>query len=222
MRDGGIGRNNVDLTTTEPDGAVGEGKEGVVLATANQIARMEVRTTLPDDDRALLSNLTTIELHTPVLRVAVASVLTGTLSLLMGHGTPPDQSHDLRVEPRSIPATAEHPYPYDGPQPRICPHHPRQRYWAVLDTHPATCVTMAGGDVGGVALSGGPPSEWNLSEDPVVLTDVVGMQIDDRVASSRRVTWNQIVAVQRLAERHRFACGRVQHRGRLGTDASYE
>ena len=67
------------------------GVQGVVTAPADQVPRLEVRSTLANDDCPGLGHLTAVELHAEVLRVGVPAVAGGSLSLLVGHGGTPNR-----------------------------------------------------------------------------------------------------------------------------------
>src|SRR5688572_32169478 len=79
---------DVDLAALELDGAVLEREDRVVLAEADVEAGVELRAALADDDPAGGDELPAEHLHAPVLRVAVATVAAGTLSLFMCHERP--------------------------------------------------------------------------------------------------------------------------------------
>src|SRR4029079_2905384 len=72
------GRDDVDDAATAPGAelhrALGEREQRVVAATADQVARVEVRTPLADDDLAGVDQLTAVPLHAEALRVGVATV----------------------------------------------------------------------------------------------------------------------------------------------------
>src|SRR5690606_8895639 len=69
----------------ELDRASGEREERVVLATADVVAGVEVRTALADDDLARVHDLATEALDAEALRVRVATVARGARTLLVCH-----------------------------------------------------------------------------------------------------------------------------------------
>ena len=81
--------NDVDNLTvalhTEFNGACTQGEEGVILATTNAVARMEVSATLANDNLACVHKLTAVALNAQSLSVRVAAVTGGTKALLMCH-----------------------------------------------------------------------------------------------------------------------------------------
>ena len=85
LGNGRIRWNDVDSSPTEADGSLNQCEERVVLAATNLVAGLEVRATLANDDGSGLGGLTSVQLHSAKLRVGVATVLGGPLSLLMCH-----------------------------------------------------------------------------------------------------------------------------------------
>ena len=67
--------------------SVGGGEQGVVLTCTNVGAGVKARAALAYDNVASDDALTAELLDSEALRSAIASVLTGSLSFLMGHGS---------------------------------------------------------------------------------------------------------------------------------------
>ena len=78
----------MDFAALEFDLAVLEGEEGVIRADADVEAGHEFRAALADDDGAGRDDLPAIRLDATILRIAVASVPGGALTLLMCHTSP--------------------------------------------------------------------------------------------------------------------------------------
>jgi len=78
----------MDFAALEFDLAVFEGEESVVRADADVEAGHEFRAALADDDGASRDDLPAIRLDATILRIAVASVPGGALTLLMCHLSP--------------------------------------------------------------------------------------------------------------------------------------
>jgi len=85
----GCSSNDVDYATTaagaEFNGARGQCEQGVVTATANAGARVEVGAALADDDLASGYNLATEALDAEVLSVGITTVASGARALFMCH-----------------------------------------------------------------------------------------------------------------------------------------
>ena len=81
---------DINVSTTEGDRSGLQRVERVVLATTDKVAGLEVRTALANDDGPRLGELAAIELDPAELRVGIASILGGTLSLFMCHQCTPD------------------------------------------------------------------------------------------------------------------------------------
>ena len=62
------------FSALEANYTVGSGEKRIVPAHPDTGAREELRPALPHNNRTSLSRLTTEQLHTPILRVAVSSV----------------------------------------------------------------------------------------------------------------------------------------------------
>ena len=62
-----------------------QGKQGVILATADAVARVEVGAALTNEDLTSVNQLAAVALHAEALRVRVATVTGGTKALLMCH-----------------------------------------------------------------------------------------------------------------------------------------
>lgn len=69
----------------ELDLALSEGEEGVVLATADVLAGVDVRAALTDDDLASLHELTIETLGAKALTTGVTAVTGGTKTFFMCH-----------------------------------------------------------------------------------------------------------------------------------------
>lgn len=67
-------RDSVLNTLLELNDTIGEGEKGVILATTNIGTRMNVSTTLTNNDLTSLNSLTTKNLGTKTLCVGVATV----------------------------------------------------------------------------------------------------------------------------------------------------
>ena len=87
-----LGRNRHDvhvfatkLAISERNTAVGESKEGVILAHADVIARVPLRAALTNDDVAGARALAAEELHAQALAFTVATVAAGTACFFMCH-----------------------------------------------------------------------------------------------------------------------------------------
>ena len=70
---------------TETDGAEIGCVQRVVPAPTDEMPGLEPSSALPDDDRPCLRDLTAVQLYPAILRVGVATVLAGSLTLLMCH-----------------------------------------------------------------------------------------------------------------------------------------
>ena len=76
--------DNLAITlATELDRTRTQGEQGVVLATANAVARVEVGAALTNEDLTSVDQLAAVALHAEALRVRVAAVTGGTKALLM-------------------------------------------------------------------------------------------------------------------------------------------
>src|SRR5665213_535506 len=84
-----LGGDDVDDLATalaaELDRTGGEGEQGVVAATADVDAGVEVGAALADEDLARTDDLTTEALHAEALRVRVTTVASGARSLFVCH-----------------------------------------------------------------------------------------------------------------------------------------
>lgn len=67
------------------DAAIAQGEKGVVVADSDIVAGMEARSALADQNGSRGDGLAVIPLDAETLAVAVASVLTGSLTFLMCH-----------------------------------------------------------------------------------------------------------------------------------------
>ena len=82
---GGADVHVVLLALHELHGSVSEGEQCVVLATANVVARGDVRAALANDDLAGLDGLAAKDLGAEALGVGVATVTGSTLAFLVSH-----------------------------------------------------------------------------------------------------------------------------------------
>src|SRR5438128_333347 len=69
----------------EQDHAVGEGEQGMVAAAADVAAGQELGAALTHDDPTRANPLAGIYLHAQPLRIGIATVAAGALTLLMCH-----------------------------------------------------------------------------------------------------------------------------------------
>ncbi len=76
---------HMHATPLKPDNTVVQSEKRVVPATTNMPTRKKRRSALANDDRARNDLLTAIALDAAELGIAVATVATGTLTLLMCH-----------------------------------------------------------------------------------------------------------------------------------------
>ena len=85
----GRDRRNADnlaiALAAELDRTRAQGEQGVILATANAVARVEVGAALTNEDLTSVDQLAAVALHAEALRVGVAAVTGGTKALLMCH-----------------------------------------------------------------------------------------------------------------------------------------
>src|SRR5215207_6466865 len=88
LRGSGLLGADVDLAALELDRAVLEREDGVILVEADVVAGLVLGAALADDDAAGGDELPAKDLDAAVLRVAVAAVAGGTLTLLMCHKSP--------------------------------------------------------------------------------------------------------------------------------------
>lgn len=67
------------------DKAVAEGEEGVIATDANIVARVEASAALADEDGAGLDGLSIVAFDAEAFAVAIATVLTGSLTFFVCH-----------------------------------------------------------------------------------------------------------------------------------------
>jgi hypothetical protein len=79
--------------------AVGKSEERIIPASAYILAGLERRAALPDDNRPSGNSLAAITLHAAVLRIAVPTVASRTLSLFMCHENTPAITMKILVYP---------------------------------------------------------------------------------------------------------------------------
>lgn len=92
--------DHVHLATSEENNSVRECEKGVITSPAHVVTRLERRTALTQDDRTGSHFLTTISLNSTKLRIAVASVSGGALSLFMCHNQYSQKQRSRRRAPR--------------------------------------------------------------------------------------------------------------------------
>src|SRR5947207_14397045 len=85
---GRLFRADVNLAALEFDDAVLQREDRVILAETDVEAGLILRAALANDDRARGNELAAVHLHPAILRIAVAAVLGGALTLLMCHKSP--------------------------------------------------------------------------------------------------------------------------------------
>src|SRR5215207_5965056 len=79
---------DVDLAALELDDAILQGEDRVIFAQADVEAGVVLCATLTNDDPARRNERAAVDFDPAILRVAVAAVAGGTLTLLMCHKSP--------------------------------------------------------------------------------------------------------------------------------------
>src|SRR5215831_17991722 len=79
---------HVHLATLKFYFAVLQGEKRVIRTDPDIEARRELRPALSDDDRTGLNHLPAVRFHAQILRIAVAAVPRGALTLFMCHKSP--------------------------------------------------------------------------------------------------------------------------------------
>ena len=94
-----LGRKDVDHSTTaslpELNFAIDEGEQRVVSALADILAGMELRATLPDQDRPCCDGRTAESLHAEALGIRVTTVASGSSTFCLRHDSALRNGGDL-------------------------------------------------------------------------------------------------------------------------------